>query len=298
MDNRREHGLQGGPAGRFPGTAPYGGGVYRFLLTPRWWGINVFVLLAIPFCIFMGSWQLGRFEDRVEDHRGAQDNVASSRQEEARPLDTLLPVTKETSGKQATASGRYQEQLLVPDRDLDGEPGHYVLTLLHTDTGKVLPVVRGWLPGGPKPAGTPAPPDGEVTVTGALQASETPGSNGVIALSGLPEGQTGAISSASLVNLVPHDVYDAWITLNQGDSGMRAVPAVAPGGTGLDLKAFQNLGYTAEWFAFVGFVIFMWFRLVRREAELVRDTELGLVPDEDAKPGSGRQQEQPSPSGV
>ncbi|GAB2454745.1 SURF1 family protein [Streptomyces incanus] len=272
--------------------------MYRFLLTPRWWGINVFVLLAIPFCIFMGSWQLGRFEARVEDHRGAEDNVASSRQEEARPLDTLLPVTKETSGKQAAASGRYEEQLLVPDRDLDGEPGHYVLTLLHTDTGKVLPVVRGWLPGDPQPADTPAPPAGEVTVTGALQASETPGSNGVPALSGLPEGQTGAISSASLVNLVPHDVYDAWITLNQGDSGMRAVPAVAPGGTGLDLKAFQNLGYTAEWFAFVGFVIFMWFRLVRREAELVRDTELGLVPDEDAQPGPGRQQEQPSPSGV
>ncbi|NUS26841.1 MAG: SURF1 family protein, partial [Streptomyces sp.] len=26
---------------------PYRWGVYRFLLTPRWWGINVFVLLAI-----------------------------------------------------------------------------------------------------------------------------------------------------------------------------------------------------------------------------------------------------------
>jgi cytochrome oxidase assembly protein ShyY1 len=47
-------------------------GVYRFLLTPRWWGINVFVLLAIPFCVFMGSWQLGRFEDRVQAHRTAQ----------------------------------------------------------------------------------------------------------------------------------------------------------------------------------------------------------------------------------
>ncbi|WP_055690698.1 SURF1 family protein [Streptomyces prasinus] len=285
--------------------------MYRFLLTPRWWGINVFVLLAIPFCIFMGSWQLGRFEDRVENHRGAEDDVVAGRQEEARPLDTLLPVDKATSGRQATVSGRYEEQFLVPHRDLDGRPGHYVLTLLHTGTGKVLPVVRGWLPGDPEPAGTPAPPDGEVTVTGALQASETPGSNGVPALSGLPEGQTGAISSASLVNLVPHDVYDAWITLNQGDSGMRAVPAVAPGGTGLDIKAFQNLGYTAEWFAFVGFVIFMWFRLVRREAELLRDTELGLDPAGETKPEPGRRQEQdrpeqdqpeqqgrPSPSGV
>ncbi|GGV20265.1 SURF1-like protein [Streptomyces griseoflavus] len=252
-------------------------GVYRFLLTPRWWGINVFLLLSIPFCIFMGSWQLGRFEDRVDNHRDAEERVVSDQREEARPLDGLLPVTKATSGKQTTASGRYDTELLVPDRTVDGEDGYYVLTLLRTDTGRALPVVRGWLPGEPDPAKVPAPPSGEVTVTGALQASETPGSNGVSARGGLPEGQTAAISSASLVNLVPYDVYDAWVTLNRGDSGMKAVPASAPGGTGLDLKAFQNLGYTAEWFAFVGFVIFMWFRLLRRELELARDAELGLA---------------------
>ena len=255
--------------------------MYRFLLTPRWWGINVFLLLSIPFCIFMGSWQLGRFEDRVDDHRDAEARVASDQREEAGPLDGLLPVTKATSGKQATATGRYDTQLLVPDRQLDGKDGYYVLTLLHTDAGRALPVVRGWLPGDPDPAKAPAPPAGEVTVTGALQASETPGSNGVSARSGLPEGQTAAISAASLINLVPYDVYDAWVTLNKGDSGMRAVPASAPGGTGLDLKAFQNLGYTGEWFVFAGFVVFMWFRLLRREVEAARDAELGLTPDEE-----------------
>ncbi|CAM5423424.1 SURF1-like protein OS=Streptomyces griseomycini OX=66895 GN=FHS37_002228 PE=3 SV=1 [Streptomyces griseomycini] len=261
------------------------GSVYRFLLTPRWWGINVFVLLAIPFCIFMGSWQLGRFEDRVDNHRDAEARVASDKREAPRPLDRLLPVTKATSGKQTTATGRYDEQLLVPDRTLDGEHGHYVLTLLRTDSGRALPVVRGWLPGDPDPAKAPPVPAGEVTVTGALQASETPGSNGVSARGGLPDGQTAAISAASLVNLVPYEVYDAWVTLNRGDSGMKAVPASAPGGTGLDLKAFQNLGYTAEWFAFVGFVIFMWFRLLRRELEFARDAELGLVPDEEQGQG-------------
>ncbi|MCT7351270.1 SURF1 family protein [Streptomyces sp. 15-116A] len=255
--------------------------MYRFLLTPRWWGINLFVVLAIPFCIFMGSWQLGRFEDRVENHRAAEEQVASAKQEAPRPLDALLPVTKETSGKQVTARGRYDEQLLVPDRELDGERGTYVLTLLRTDGGEALPVVRGWLPGTPDADDVPAPPAGEVSVTGALQASETPGNNGVSARGGLPEGQTAAISAASLVNLVPYDVYDAFVTLNRGDSGMKAVPATAPGGTGLDLKAFQNLGYTAEWFAFVGFVVFMWFRLLRRELEFARDAELGLLPDEE-----------------
>lgn len=54
---------------------------------------------------------------------------------------------------------------------------------------------------------------------------------------------------------------------------MKPVPAAAPEGSGLDLKAFQNLGYTGEWFVFAGFVLFMWFRLVRREAEALRDIE-------------------------
>ena len=255
--------------------------MYRFLLTSRWWGINVFVLLAIPFCIFMGSWQLSRFEGRVQDHRDAAEQVRTDRHEAASPLRELLPVNKATSGRQATATGRYGKQLLVPDRDLDGKQGFYVLTLLRTDGGKALPVVRGWLPGSADTAKAPAAPTGEVTVTGALQASETPGDDGVSAQGGLPAGQTGAISSASLVNLVPYDVYDAWVTLDKADSGMTAVPAKAPTGSGLDLKAFQNLGYTGEWFVFAGFVVFMWFRLLRREVEFARDAEMGLVAEEE-----------------
>ncbi|MEU0780554.1 SURF1 family protein [Streptomyces sp. NPDC006173] len=253
--------------------------MYRFLLTPRWWGINVFVLLAIPFCIFMGSWQLGRFEDRVQDHRAADEAASAAKTDPARPLAGMLPVTTQTSGKQTVATGRYDKQLLVPDRELDGRQGFYVLTLLRVDGGKALPVVRGWLPGDADPAKAPAAPGGEVTVTGALQASESPGSDGVSTAGGLPSGQTAAISAASLVNLLPYTPYDAWITLDKADAGMKAVPPAAPQNTSLDLKAFQNLGYTGEWFVFAGFVVFMWFRLLRREVEFARDAELGLFPD-------------------
>ncbi|MFJ6392874.1 SURF1 family protein [Streptomyces sp. NPDC091972] len=255
--------------------------MYRFLLTPRWCGINIFVLLAIPVCIFMGSWQLSRFTDRMQEHRDAAEQVRTDRHEAPRPLQELLPVDMETSGRQATATGRYGRQLLVPDRDLDGKRGYYVLSLMRTDGGKALPVVRGWLPGSADTAKAPAPPAGKVTVTGALQASETPGDNGVSAQGGLPAGQTAAISAASLVNLVPYDVYDAWITLDKADSGMTTVPVTAPADSGLDLKAFQNLGYTGEWFVFAGFVVFMWFRLLWREVEVARDRRMGLVVDEE-----------------
>lgn len=253
--------------------------MYRFLLTPRWWGINIFVVLAIPFCVFMGSWQLGKFEDRVHTHQEAERKPAPGEQKAA-PVDELLPVDKETSGRQATATGQYGKQFLVPDRELDGKQGSYVLTLLKTDGGRALPVVRGWLPKGGQ---VPAAPVGRVTVTGALQASETPGMDGVHASGGLPSGKLGMISAASLVNLVPDDVYDGWVTLTAADRGLKAVPAVAPEGSGLDLKAFQNLGYTGEWFVFAGFVLFMWFRLLRRDAEAARDSALGLGPD----PGLG-----------
>ena len=270
--------------------------MYRFLLTPRWWGINLFVVLAIPFCVFMGTWQLGRFEDRVQSHEEAEKRPDPSTRA-AKPLDSLLPVDTETSGSPATATGTYAEQFLVPGRELDDRDGFYVLNLLRTDSGKALPVVRGWLPGTAGRTEVPAAPTGTVTVTGDLQASENAGTDGVHSEGGLPEGQLGMISAASLVNLVPYDVYDAWVTLQEpeagaaggtakgeganGASALKPVPAEAPQGSGLDLKAFQNLGYTGEWFVFGGFVLFMWFRLLRREAEAARDVELGLAADAD-----------------
>ncbi|MBI0298515.1 SURF1 family protein [Streptomyces sp. PRKS01-29] len=278
--------------------------MYRFLLTPRWWVINVFTLLAIPVCLFMGSWQLSRFETRVNTHNEQQDEASAERKAAARPLDDLLPVTAKTSGERATATGRYDtaHQLLVPDRRLDGRDGFYVLTLLRVDQGedggkggdaaedgaKALPVVRGWLPGdADDPAATakvPAPPSGEVTVTGALQASEHQGGDGVSARGGLPRGQLGMISAASLVNLVPYQVYDAWVTAAEAPGALKPVPPTVAEGTGLDIKAFQNLGYTGEWFVFAGFVVFMWFRLFRREAETARDLALGITPPEPTAP--------------
>ncbi|RKN43090.1 SURF1 family protein [Streptomyces hoynatensis] len=260
--------------------------MYRFLLTPRWWAINVFVALAVPVCLVAGLWQLARFQDRVDHHR-EQERQATSH-EAPRPLAELLPLTTDTVGDQAAARGRYDaaHQLLVPHRTLDGERGFYVLTPLRPeDGGPALPVVRGWLPGDADPAAVPAPPEGLVTVSGALQAAESagkvPGPT-----TGLPAGQLGVIGAASLINVLPYEVTDAWLTVRDAEPPMRAVPPTAPEGTGLDAQAFQNLGYTAEWFVFAGFAVFMWYRLLRREVEAGRDAALGLVP-EPASPAPG-----------
>ncbi|MEU6231550.1 SURF1 family protein [Kitasatospora sp. NPDC047058] len=262
------------------------GGVYRFLLTPRWLSGTALAVAAVAVCVWLGSWQLGRFEDKVSSHRETGRSVDDPGA--ARPLGELLggaqpQVTTETVGRAVTVSGTFDQdhQLLVPNRVLDGKQGYYVLTPLRTPDGRTVAVVRGWAPGAPAAAGTTATaaPAGEVTVTGRLQAGETTGSGGAVA-GGLPAGQLGTINQAALVNKLSYDGwYDGWVSADAAPAGLTPVPTVQPqGGDGLSLRAFQNLGYTLEWFVFGGFVVFMWFRLVRREAEAEQDRALGLDP--------------------
>lgn len=265
------------------------GGVYRFLLTPRWLSGTALAVAAVAVCVWLGSWQLGRFEDRVSSHQEISRAVSDAGA--PRPLGELLAadrpqVTTDTVGRAVTVTGTYdpEHQLLVPNRELDGRQGYYVLTPLRTADGRTVAVVRGWAPGTP-PAGASAPgaavdaPTGEVTLGGRLQAGETSGSNGAVA-GGLPEGQLGTINRAALVNKLALDGwYDGWVSADVAPDGLTPVPTVQPqGGDGLSLRAFQNLGYTLEWFVFGGFVVFMWFRLLRREAEAEQDRALGLDP--------------------
>ncbi|WP_280715810.1 SURF1 family protein [Kitasatospora sp. MAP5-34] len=255
--------------------------MYRFLLTPRWLGGAAVALVAIAVCLWLGSWQLGRFEARASTHHSTSGSAPAT----AVPLDAVLTkarptVGTDTVGRSVTATGSYDpaHQLLVPNRTVAGKQGYYVLTPLRTAGGMAVAVVRGWTAGSPGAAPAPAAPTGEVTVTGRLQAPESSGSNGAV-VGGLPAGQLGTISPASLVNLLPYGTYDGWVAADAAPAGLTAVPTVQPdGGDGLSLRAFQNLGYTLEWFVFAGFVVFMWFRLVRREAEAAEDRALGLDP--------------------
>ncbi|MEV6210443.1 SURF1 family protein [Kitasatospora sp. NPDC051914] len=254
--------------------------LYRFLLTPRWLAGTILALAAIAVCLWLGSWQLGRFKEKAAAQHAAPLPAAP-----AVPLDQLLTprqpwVGTDTAGRAVTASGTYDaaNQLLVPNRTVEGVKGFYVLTPLRTTDGRAVTVVRGWAAGPATHARPPAPPSGHVTVTGRLHPSENSGMNGAIA-GGLPPGQLGTIAPATLVNILPYDVYDGWVAADTAPNGLVSVASLRPrSGSGLNLRAFQSLGYTLEWFVFAGFVVFMCFRLARHEAEAAADRALGIDP--------------------
>lgn len=256
--------------------------MYRFLFTPRWLGLHLFAVLAVPLCIWLGVWQLSRFEQRTHTggHRAAQ---AAAHIDDAVPLSKLLAgadadtVTAGDAGREVTFSGRYDtaHQLLVPQREVDGKNGYYVLTPLLLADGTHIAVIRGWIA---SPSHIAAPTAAGTVLHGRLQISEDASTAGVISTGILPSGQVGMISPATLINILPYGVYDGWIALDAGSTSLVPVPTYqASQGDGLTPEALQNLGYTCQWFVFAGFVVFMWFRLVRREAEVVRDRELGII---------------------
>jgi len=261
--------------------------VYRFLLTPRWLGLTLFAVIAVPVCVWLGLWQLGRFDTRVQSSE--QQKERSTDVSAAQPLDVLLTgrdrsgITANDVGAEVRFTGVYDaaHQLLVPERQVDGHNGFYLMTPLRLANGEYIEVVRGWMQGAATASAAAAHPvpRGVVTLVGRLQAPEDATTPGVIGSGALPAGQTGMISAANLVNQLPYSVWNGWVALDQVPKGLTAVPTYQPsGGGGVSLQAIQNLGYTCQWFVFAGFAIFMWFRLVRNEAETERDRALGLDP--------------------
>ncbi|ETK35164.1 SURF1 family cytochrome oxidase biogenesis protein [Microbispora sp. ATCC PTA-5024] len=250
--------------------------MYRFLLTPRWIGFHLLVLALIPAFLFLGRWQWGRFEERSASSARITANLTSA----PVPLDRLdaiggsVPESREY--RLVTATGRFDtaREVVVRRRTQMSQVGYYVVTPLVTPQGAVL-VNRGWVPAGATaeaaPA-VPAPPSGEVTVTGRLRPSETEDSTGIRNRPGLPPRQVLLVNTADLGRGLPYRLYGGFVELaaQRPQGGPAPDPLPAPdvgGGGGL------NLAYAVQWWLFIGVAVAGWVLLIRREARDLRDAE-------------------------
>ncbi|WP_449061056.1 SURF1 family protein [Planomonospora algeriensis] len=188
-------------------------------------------------------------------------------------------------GRQVMAEGTFDasRQLLVAQRD----EGLWVLTPLDLGDGTVIPVVRGRVPAAGDPA--TAVPQGKVTVTGRLQASE-PTDSVQRRTRQLPQGQVLTVSSAELVNLWRGvRLRDGFViaTAQSPAPPVAAEPVHAPAPTQEGVLTWRNLAYAAQWWIFGLFAVFMWWHFVRDALRGGRGApEPGNGPDPGTDPGA------------
>jgi cytochrome oxidase assembly protein ShyY1 len=246
--------------------------VYRFLLTPRWLGALALAVAAAVAMVFLGVWQLHRYEERAatNDRIDAADSAA------AVPLSGVLsaPATAGRAGPapghdrawtKVTVTGRYDpaHEIQARGRTVDGEVGFEIVTPLVLADGTAVLVDRGWIP----PAGdalaapvVPAAPSGQVTVVGQVHLSEsrpTP----VARRDGRLD--TRRISVPRLAAQMPYPVYGAYVLLTQ------QTPAADPAFQPIPIdheNAWQNAGYTVQWWLFAAMALFLYGWLARKEA--------------------------------
>ncbi|AEG43517.1 SURF1 family protein [Isoptericola variabilis] len=253
---------------------------------PRMIGILLLLLLAAAVCARLGVWQLDRAYERAQ--LAAQQEAAEALAAGPEGVGVLLPPQTsfpgELVGREVWVTGTYEAagQVLVAGRALEGRTGYLVLTPLRvSDDGTggaswaslsgppVVPVVRGWVASPEDGAGL-AVPEGEVRVTGWLQASEATSDAPVPDNPGGPP-LTDAISTGALVNDWGGPIYSGYVVLTSSEPGQVAAadggPAPLPrpvieGGDGVNL---QNVFYALQWWVFGLFAVALWVRLVRDE---------------------------------
>lgn len=245
--------------------------MYRFLLSRQWVLLTLLGLVLIPVMIRLGYWQLHRHEHRVANNK----IIAASLQAPPVPVESVTRpgavVPREDLYRPVTAKGRYDTGHEVVARQrtaADGQQiGYHVITPLVLDDGRAVLVNRGWISPGDDLTHVPripAPPSGEVTVTGRLRPDETTGATGIRDRHGLPPRQIMLISGAQLAEDVPEPLVGGYLEL----------VATTPRPTGPQPELIPepdhssigpHMAYAIQWWLFAAMVPVGWVVLVRRE---------------------------------
>ena len=244
--------------------------MYRFLLSRQWVILTLVALLLIPTMIRLGIWQMHRYDERTARNQLVSDALDAK----PVPVETLTSpghtVTSKERYHSVTAKGRFDtdDEVVVRRRtNSDDEVGYHVLTPFVLNDGKVLLVNRGWIAAdGPSQTAfpkIPAPPRGEITVTGRLMPDETTEASGIKDLKGLPDRQIMLINSAQEAKRLGADVLGGYIAQTapepKGDT-----PELMGSKPGME-NAALNYAYAFQWWLFAAGVPIGWVVLVRRE---------------------------------
>lgn len=238
--------------------------VRTFLLSPRWLALHAVAVGLVVAFVVLGWWQLDAYRTSEQRH--------DVRDSDPIPLTELIgpdAAIDRPVDQPVTANGSYLDELVVPARVDDGVLGAYAVGTLDTGDG-VLIVLRGWVPTADE---IPAPPSGQVAVTGYVMPAETPaqatGRN-------LAAGEVGHLAPDTVAAATGrNDLYDGFLVMTDE----QPTPSAAPEPVDVDEYApirnvgpWQNLSYWAQWWVFAGAVIVFWISFVRTGIKRSRRT--------------------------
>ena len=234
-----------------------------FLLSRRWIGFALFVVVLAGVCFRLGQWQMDRLEERRDDNEVISRHLA----EDPVPLPTVLgpgdDVDDALEWTRVRATGTYdvEHEVTVTFTTRDGAPGVDVVTPLVLQDGSAILVDRGWLAtqnNAERPENVPAPPPGNVTVTGWLRQNSGADDHAVEPA----DGQVRAISSDGMASSVPYDLVSGYLNLRSQEP---------PAATSLELEPRPELGqgphffYGLQWWFFAALALFGLFWFARAE---------------------------------
>jgi cytochrome oxidase assembly protein ShyY1 len=248
--------------------------VLRLWFTRRWLLATLAALVFAAACWVLGSWQWGRYEDKLTKVTAIETNYDAP----PAPIDTVFrggALPPEAQWTRVTVTGTYvaDTDLLVRNRTLNNVVGFEVLTPLQTDSG-VLLVDRGWVPNAATAVVSPevdAPPSGPVEVTGWLRTGEPSLGRD------LPADQLASVSIADARGKVSQlGATDVYVVL-----GAQSPPTVAAGHPLTVLpRPEEDLGphqaYAIQWWLTMpgGLIFVIW--AMRRRLAPTEEPEAGV----------------------
>ncbi|WP_026550436.1 SURF1 family protein [Arthrobacter sp. Br18] len=228
--------------------------MYRFLLSPRWLGWLLLVVLLAAACVGLGNWQMERRELAVAEIERIVANYEGTPVPYSAGTSSFASYSADREWTPVVLKGEYDtaNQVIVRNRPLNGQPGYEVLTPLRLDDGTAVIINRGWLPIGNDRAGrpdaVPAPSDGDVTVIARVRPGEPAVDRGA------PDGQIASIDLPGYAERLDYPVQTDAYGLMASESPAAAVaPVQFPKPS---VNEGPHLSYSMQWFAF-GVLLFV-----------------------------------------
>ena len=218
---------------------------------PQLLGLHAFALVAIIVCVFMGLWQLGVYDQRQESERADKQQVP--RVELTDIWSPGASFTNKQDMRPVTITGEFlptDQQFWATGKTLDNSDGVWLVAPVVVDEA-VLMVVRGW-----QSAITEFPqvPAGEDSSSGWNEDARS----------------IGAVRVPAMINVFDQPLWNGFAVGQDPSISAGLDLADMPEESTSWMAGGRNLGYGLQWWAFVAFIAFMWWRMA---SDMVRNSD-------------------------